>query len=61
MAVSRQVLLSEEEKRQLKIKFNIAYCIGKQEVDTLKESLVVKLQAVHYLAVLIDGDSDIGM
>ncbi|KAK0135673.1 Zinc finger protein 862 [Merluccius polli] len=30
-----------------------------QIADTIKESLAAKLRAAHYLAILIDGDSDI--
>ncbi|XP_051571628.1 uncharacterized protein LOC127451176 [Myxocyprinus asiaticus] len=94
-ALRKQVLLSEEERRQLKIKINIAFFIAKEEpfvkfgplirlhhkngvdinptydndvrcaettgqiADIMRESLSAKLKATKYLAVLIDGDTDI--
>ncbi|XP_054482892.1 zinc finger protein 862-like, partial [Anoplopoma fimbria] len=96
-AVGRQLAISNQDAlRQLKVKFNIAYVIAKEEIaftkfgpmialhhknglninptydndvrcaemvgqiaEGIKDTLAAQLQAARYLAVLIDGDTDI--
>ncbi|XP_030260383.1 zinc finger protein 862-like isoform X2 [Sparus aurata] len=96
-AVGRQQASSDEETiKQLKMKFNIAYYVAKEEIaftkfpklfalhkkngvdinptynndkrcaemigqiaDVMREELREKIESAHYLAVLIDGDTDV--